>query len=662
MVNEGDILWRPSAALVESLAITRYRRWVEREYGLALPDYLSLWRWSVDDVGRFWDSMWRYFELKSPTSFRQVLEGTTMPGFRWFPGARINYARELLSRCRPEGPVIIHRSETRPAGEWTAAQLMDAVSRFADALRELGVVKGDRVVGVLPSIPETVVALLATTAIGAVWACCSPDFGPQAVIDRFAQLEPTVLIGIDGYRFGGKAIDKRADLETVADGLPTLEAVVLVPYLTPDPTFASGRPAEQFDRLVDRAATELAWADTEFEDPLWVVFTSGTTGLPKGIVHGHGGIVLESLKLLGLQGNLRPDSTFFFYTSSGWINFNILTSGLMLGATIVLYDGNPAYPAPDLLWQICDEVGATNFGVSPAYIQLLTKAGIRPRERYRLERLRVVSCTGSPVTPEHFAWVYREVKADILMASGSGGTEVATGFFGGCLAEPVWAGEMQVPGLGVAVESWSDDGQPVVGQVGELVVTKPMPSMPLRFWNDPGDRRYRDTYFDRWPGIWRHGDLLKVTDRGSGIIYGRSDSTLNRHGVRIGTSDIYRIVEAIDGVKDSLVVNVDRPTGESELLLFVVTATGTPMDAAFEATIVRRLRADGSPRHVPDRLVSMPAIPYTLTGKKLEVPVKKLLLGHNPAKAFSAQAMAVPTAIEPYLRFAEGYRARAEGR
>ncbi len=654
---EGDVLWRASPQVVESLRITTYRRWLEAEYGLHFDDYQGLWRWSVDELETFWESVWRFFGLRSTTPYRAVLESPSMPGARWFPGARINLAREVLERSRPEGPAIVHRSETRAAGELSTAELADAVARCAAALRALGVEKGDRVVGYLPTIPETVVALLATAAIGAVWACCSPDFGTKTVLDRFAQLEPKVLIGIDGYRFGGNEFDKRGEVETVAAGLPSLRAVVLIPYLSRSPTLPSGRSVHRWDEWLARSGpSEARFADTEFEDPLWIVFTSGTTGLPKGIVHGHGGVVLESLKLLGLQSDLGPSSRFFFHTSSGWINFNILTMGLLVGATIVLYDGHPAFPSADLLWRICDEVGATNFGVSPAYIQLLTKAQVRPRERFALRALRTVSCTGSTVTPEHFDWLYREVKSDLLVASSSGGTEVATGFFVGSHWVPVWAGEMQVPTLGVAVASWNERGQPVVGEVGELVVTKPMPSMPLYFWNDPDHRRYRETYFDRWPGVWRHGDLLKVTGRGSGVIYGRSDSTLNRHGVRIGTSDLYRIVDAIDGVVDSLVVNVERADGTAVLILFVVPAPGTALDATFESVIRSRLRTEGSPRFVPDRILAMPAVPYTLTGKKMEVPVKKLLLGFQVDTSLSRDAMAIPAAIDPYVVYAATFR------
>jgi acetoacetyl-CoA synthetase len=660
MATEGDVLWRASPELVESLRLTRYRRWLEETYRVRCDDYQALWRWSVDHLETFWESVWRFFEVQSPTPYRAVLESSAMPGARWFPGARINYAREILNRARAEGPAIVHRSETRAAGELTTAQLREAVGRCAAALRAQGVGNGDRVVGYLPSIPETIVALLATSAVGAIWACCSPDFGSRAVLDRFAQLKPKVLIGLDGYRFGGKEFDKRGDLDAIAAALPSLGAVVVIPYLGTAIELPSGRPALRWDTWLEASpAGTLSFADTEFNDPLWIVFTSGTTGLPKGIVHGHGGIVLECLKLLGLQSNIGTNSRFFFYTSSGWINFNILTTALLMGATIVLYDGNPAYPGPDLLWRICDEVEATNFGVSPAYIQLLTKAGVRPRERYRLRSLASVSCTGSTVTPEHFEWLYREVKSDYLVASSSGGTEVATGFFVGSYTEPVWAGEMQVRALGVAVESWNERGESVVEEVGELVVTKPMPSMPLYFWNDPGDRRYRETYFDPWPGIWRHGDLLKITRRGSGVIYGRSDSTLNRLGVRIGTSDIYRIVEAVTGVGDSLVVNIDRADGASEMILFVVTSDGGGVGPALEARIRAELKSEGSPRHVPDRIVAMPAVPYTLTGKKMEVPVKKLLLGLASDKALSRGAMAVATAIDPYLEYATRYRAES---
>ncbi|MBM4188892.1 MAG: acetoacetate--CoA ligase [Gemmatimonadetes bacterium] len=659
MAAEGDILWTPSPDLVARHALTRFRRWINEARGLDLGDYPALWRWSVDHLEEFWGAVWEYFDLRSPTGYRAVLGEQGMPGAEWFPGAELNFTREVLARARPTGPILLHRSETRPGGALTRDDLAREVARAAAALRRAGVRPGDRVAGFLPSIPETVVALLATSAVGAIWACCSPDFGSQTVLDRFQQLEPKVLIALDGYRFGGKAIERLADVDRIAAGLPSVETVVLVPYLSTAPALPSGRPATLWERFLGPDSPPLECAPTRFGDPLWVVFTSGTTGLPKGIAHGHGGIVLESLKLMCLHSDLTAESVFFFYTSSGWINFNILVTGLLTGATIAIYDGNPVHPAPDLLWKLCDEFGATSFGVSPAFIQLLSKAGVRPKDVARLDRLESITCTGSTVTPEHFEWVYHNVKADVAMASSSGGTEIATGFFVGTRLLPVRAGEMAIPCLGVAVECWNDDGKPVVGEVGELVVTRPMPSMPLCFWNDPGNIRYLATYFEPWPGVWRHGDLLKITDRGSGVIYGRSDSTLNRHGVRIGTSDVYRIVEGTPGVRDSLVVNVDRRDGDSTMILFLVQADGSPtLDPALEALVKARLGREGSPRHVPDEIVAMPAIPYTLTGKKMEVPVKKLLQGVAPEKACSKDAMAAPAAIDGYLALAREWAGR----
>ncbi len=656
MVNEGDLMWRAPAEWIAESSLVTYRRWLADRFGLTFPDYQALWRWSVSDLDAFWRSVWEYFGVESSVPPGAVLGRRTMPGAEWFPGTRVNLARELLRRIRRHGPVIIHRSESRSGGEIPAAELVDRVERLAVALRGLGVGEGDRVVGYLPSIPETTIAVLATAAIGAVWACCAPDFGRRTVLDRFHQLDPKVLIAVDGYRFGGRDFDRTPDIDEIIGHLPSLEAVIQLPYLHPDPPAPTGRRSVRWDDLLAAADRALfSFADVAFDHPLWVLFTSGTTGLPKGIVHSHGGIVIETLKLLGLNGNVGPDSRVFFYTSSGWVNFNILTVTPMLGATIVMYDGNPAYPAPDLLWQIADDVGATNFGVSPAYVQLLSKAGVRPRDRYRLDRLRYVTCTGSTVLPEHFGWLYREVKPEMLVVSTSGGTEVCTGFFTGAVGEPVHAGEMQVRGLGVAVEAWNEGGEPVVDEVGELVVREPMPSMPIRFWNDPGNRRYLDTYFDMWPGVWRHGDLLKVTPRGTGIISGRSDSTLNRHGVRIGTSDIYRIVDAVPGVRDSLAVNVDRPDGSGHMVLFLVPATGGVVTDDLESTVRTRLRNEGSPRHVPDRIVPMLAVPYTLTGKKMEVPVKRMLQGTAPERAYTRDAMVVPEAMDAYVAFAASF-------
>jgi acetoacetyl-CoA synthetase len=655
VIQEGDVLWCPSAEQIERAQLTRYRRWLEANHGLRFADYQELWRWSVEHLEAFWETIWQFFELRSPAPYGAVLARRAMPGARWFPGARLNFSREIFGRASAEGPILHYLSETRDPGHLTRAELAARVAAVARGLRSMGVGPGDRVVGYLPNLPETAIGLLATASLGAIWSCCSPDFGCRTVLDRFRQLEPTVLLGLDGYRYGGRDFDRRDDLAAVARGLPSVKGVVALPYRFG----ADRRPLPGclwWHEAFEGRGAELDFADTGFEDPLWVVFTSGTTGPPKGIVHGHGGVVVELLKSLVLHGDLGPDSTFFFHTTAGWINFNVLVAALMTGARVVLYDGHPAHPEPDLLWRIADRYGVTALGASPAYVQLMLKMNVRPRERLGLERLGAIACTGSHVAPEHFEWFYRQVKPDLAVRAASGGTEVATAFLLGAPTEPVRAGEMQVRGLGLDVRAFDPEGRSVVDQVGELVVTQPMPSMPLRFWNDPEDRRYRATYFDAYPGVWRHGDLLKLTERGSGVIYGRSDSTLNRDGVRIGSGEIYRIVESLPEVRDSLVVNVDGADGRSLLLLFVALAGGLPLTPALAAKVAALLKREGSPRHVFDRIESISAVPYTLTGKKLEVPLKRILAGVPVDRALSRDALADPDALEAMLPVLERLR------
>jgi acetoacetyl-CoA synthetase len=580
-------------------------------------DYHELWRWSVEDLEGFWGAIWERFEVgPAPT---RVLGRDEMPGAEWFPGTRLNYAAHVFHMTRPGAAAIVHATESSPLAELSWDELRDQTARCAAGLRRLGVERGDRVAAYMPNVPETVIAFLACASIGAVWSSCAPEFGVPTVVDRFAQIEPKVLLAIEGYRYGGKDFDRRDRVRELEAAIPSLEHTVLVP---------SG-----WEELLAEPA-ELEFAQLPFDHPLWVLYSSGTTGLPKAIVHGHGGILLEHLKKAHLHSDLSEGDRFFWFTTTGWMMWNFLVGGLLAGAAIVLYDGQPD---PQGMWELAAEAGVTTFGTSAGFIGASVKAGVEPA---RPPALRAIGSTGSPLPVDGFEWVYRHFP-DVWLFSTSGGTDLCTAFVGGVPTLPVHAGELQARCLGASVEAWSEDGRPLVDEVGELVITRPMPSMPLYFWNDPGGERYRQSYFEMFPGIWRHGDWIKITSRGSAVIYGRSDSTINRGGVRMGTSEIYSAVEGVPEVLDSLVVDVD-----GRMLLYVVLRAGAELDDDLLAAIRRRVREDCSPRHVPDSIEVIPEVPRTLSNKKLEVPVKKILLGADPAGAASRDSLANPAALD----------------
>ena len=663
---EGTLLWTPDPAAVEASQVARFVRWLAKERNVHVTSYEELWRWSVSDLEGFWGAVWDFFEVRSETPYAQVVDRRTMPGAIWFAGARVNYAEHALRRAERAAPdeiALVHGSELRPLATTTWHELAAQVRTMATRLRELGVQPGERVAAYLPNLPETVVAMLAVTAIGAVWSSAAPEFGARTVIDRFAQIEPALLLVADGYRFGGKDFDRGEEIRTILRELPTVRQVVWLPYLRPDGTTPPVAGALRWDDAFFSgppvAADDFAFTRVEAHDPLWILFSSGTTGLPKAIVHGHVGTLVEHLKGTALGQDLSPATRMFFYTTTGWMMFNALCSALLAGSSIVLYDGHPAYPGPELLWQLAEQSGATTFGASPTYVQMMQKAGIVPRERFDLAKLRGVLLTGSPVTPESTAWFYDNVKADLAVTSPSGGTELCAGLVGGTPMLPVRAGEIQARLLGMDVHAWNEDGEEVIDEVGELVVTSPAPSMPLRFWNDPGDVRYHDTYFERFPGVWRHGDFIKINQRGGAYIYGRSDATLNRFGVRIGSAEIYRAIEQLPEIADSLIVCLEMPGGAFWMPLFVRLAPGVELDDALRARIATTLRRDCSPRHVPDEIHAVEAIPYTLTGKKMEIPVRRILAGTPPEKAASPDAMMNPRALDWYVRFAADQRAAA---
>ena len=655
-VREGELLWTPSAAQVEDANLTRFAKWLVRERGLQFDSYHALWQWSVTELEEFWQAMWDYFGIQSSARHSRVLGKRTMPGAEWFPGARLNYAEHVLRNERAGNDALLFSSETTLLTGVSWEVFAGQVRILATRLRELGVRPGDRVVAYMPNIPQTMIAMLATTAIGAIWACCSPDFGSSGVIDRIQQLAPKILFCVDGYRYGGKAFGRKKELAEIMSALEGLKHVVYLPCLNADEREGPREGTLLWDDLMDRPAIsreEFEFEQVPFSHPLWVLFSSGTTGLPKAIVQSHGGILLEQLKLQHFHMDYRAGERAFFFTTSGWMMWNFLASMPLSGVCPVLYDGNPAYPAPDVLWKMAQDSRASFFGASPAYVEVMAKAGIVPRERFDLSHLRAVMPAGSPVSPECTAWFYQNVKQDLLVATGSGGTDCCTGFVGGVPTQPVYAGEIQGRSLGVAAYAFNEKGESVVDEVGELVLTEPMPSMPVYFWNDKDGSRYRESYFDEYPGIWRHGDFFRVNQRGGCFVLGRSDATLNRLGVRIGTAEIYRALTQLKEIEDTLVVNLDLPGGKFFMPLFVKLTDGLRLDADLERKICERLRREYTPRHVPDRVIQVPGIPLTLTRKKMEVPVRKILLGVAVEQAANRHAMANPDSLDFFVNYAK---------
>jgi acetoacetyl-CoA synthetase len=646
----GEPMWTPSPERVERSNMTRYLRWLRDRRELRFGAYDELWRWSVEDLDGFWSSIWDFFEVGGPAPGPGLAE-RRMPGASWFPSATLNHA-ELSLRRRDDHPALLFGNEAGELGTVGYAELGRRVAAVAAGLRRLGVARGDRVAAYLPNVPETVTAMLATASIGAIWSSCAPEFGVSSVVDRFAQIEPKLLVAVDGYRYNGAWHDRRQALAEVRHRLPTLEATVLVGGPGGEAGDAPDGMVAWERLLAQGAGAELAFEPVAFDHPLWVLYSSGTTGLPKAIVHGHGGIALELLKSISLHLDLGPGDRFFWFTTTGWMMWNFLVGGLLLGSTVVLYDGSPGHPDMGTLWRFAERTGMTYLGTSAAFVLASMKAGVEPAREVDLSALHSIGSTGSPLPPEGFDWLYRHVAPDLLVGSTSGGTDVCTSFVTSCPLLPVYPGEIQCRALGAKVESFDEQGRPRLGQVGELVVTEPMPSMPLFLWNDPDGERYRDSYFSTWPGIWRHGDWIEITERGTCIISGRSDSTLNRGGVRMGTAEFYRVVEGLDEVVDSLVVDVSDPGGDGRLLLFVVLRPGVELDAGLERRIRAAVRADLSPRHVPDRIQAIAEVPRTLSGKKLEVPVKRVLAGVPLERAVSEGALANPAAVHEVVALA----------
>ncbi len=636
MVEEGTLLWEPTPEIVRNARITRFMEWLGRS-----GDYQDMWQWSVESPAEFWTSIWDYFAVIGDRGDGPVISGT-MPGAEWFTGTAINYAANALRGDDPDRLAVIFRDEEGNRRTYTLGELRDEVGRVRAGLVRLGVGRGDRVAAYVGNVPEALVAFLATASLGAIWSSCSPDFGAPSVTDRFTQIEPKVLIAVDGYRYGGRSYDRSEVAREIAAKLPTLKATVWI-------AAADAVPAGANDLGWDELRAEAAEPEFEpvpFDHPLWVLYSSGTTGLPKPIVHGHGGIVLEHLKSLSFHQDLGAGDVFFWYTTTGWMMWNYLIGGLLVGCTVVLYDGSATHPETGALWRLAAEEGVTYFGTGAPYLVASMKAGLKPSG---LERLRGIGSTGSPLPPEGFAWVYTDVKPDVQLGSFSGGTDVCTGFVGAVPLLPIRAGVIPCRCLGASVESFDPAGGAVIGEVGELVITRPMPSMPVMFWNDPAGDRYRESYFADYPGIWRHGDWIKILPDGGCVIYGRSDSTLNRGGVRMGTSEFYRIVERFEEIADSLVIDTGRLGQEGRLLLYVTLADGATLTDELISRLRAALRAELSPRHVPNEIRVVPGIPRTLSGKKLEVPVRKILLGTPVEQAANPDSMANPEVLRHFV-------------
>jgi acetoacetyl-CoA synthetase len=621
--------WVPTKQDIADAKVTDFARFVQQRTGHQTSDYHELWQWSVDDPAAFWGALWDYFELGEPPE--RVLGNAEMPGAEWFPGVRLNYVDQIVRNARTDRPAILHVSEDGQITELSWSQLLGRTAAFAQTLRSHGVTAGDRVVGYLPNIPEAVIAFLAVASIGAIWSACGQDYSAKAALDRLGQLEPVVLVTADGYRYGGKAHDKRDDVAALQAGLPTLRATVLASELA-----------------AEADTNELDTVPVDFGHPLWILFSSGTTGLPKGIMHGHGGVVLEHLKAIALQSDIGADDTFFWYTSPSWMMWNFQVAGLLVGATIVCYEGSPNYPKPDTLWDIAARVRATVLGTSPGYVLGCAKAGAVPRAEHDLSALRTVGITGSSLPPSSSLWLRDNVGEHVQVASISGGTDVVSAFIGGVRTVPVWPGELSAPYLGVALDAWDESGRPVRGEVGELIITKPMPSMPIAFWNDADGSRYRGAYFEMFPGVWRHGDWITVTEHGSIIVHGRSDSTLNRHGIRMGSADIYQAVERLPEIAEALVIGAEQPDGGYWMPLFVVLSDDVELTDELRDRIKRTIRDEVSPRHVPDDIIVAPGVPHTRTGKKLEVPIKKLFQGADAARVVEKSAVDDPALLDWY--------------
>ncbi|RKQ30372.1 acetoacetate--CoA ligase [Oceanobacillus halophilus] len=650
------LLWQPSQEMQEKSNMKQFMSWLQETKGLTFENYHQLWEWSVSEKEEFWLAIWDYFEIQGKRKDEIVLSGKEMPEFTWFPNATLNYAEHIFRKENPNKEAIIYQSEMRPKSVLTWKELKQNTAAIASYLKSLGIQPGDRVVSYSSNIHETITAFLACASIGAIWSSCAPEFGVKSVIDRFKQIKPKVMFAVDGYQYNGKQYDRLENIRQIQEELPTLEQTVIIPYLRED--LRESDVASPSTKLWNQLLKEynqatLSFEQVSFNHPLWILYSSGTTGKPKGIVQGHGGILLEHLKFHGLQNDLKETDRFFWYTTTGWMMWNIVVSGLLTGSSIVLYDGNPGYPNHQTLWKFAESTKLTVFGASASLFMACAKEGIKPKETFDLSSLKAIGSTGSPLPEAGFDWVYEEVKEDVWLYSTSGGTDICSGFLGGSPLLPVYSGEIQARALGVALKAFNDEGKEMIDEIGELVITEPMPSMPIYFWNDEDGERYRNSYFDVFPGVWRHGDFLQITSRGTGIIFGRSDATINRGGIRMGTSEIYSALDGVTEIVDSLIVDIPISPEQSYMPLFVVLRDGTEITDELKTKINQNIRQNCSPRHIPNEIVKVQELPKTLNGKKIEVPIKKILMGVPKEEAVNIGSLLNPESISYFVAFKE---------